>query len=125
MKGLDQDSFNSNKNSKRSAQESYEYWNMDWTHSSSLQTLNSFKIDSGSIVKQNENLLKFATTLKTTKQVCSDMFMSDSALVACNMSNIININELIGLCELDYDVAPVRNCLLFLKSTKCEHSLSK
>ena len=115
MKGLDQDSFNSNKNSKRSVQESNEYWNMDWTHSSSLPTLNSFRIDSGSIVKQNENLLKFANALKTTKQVCSDMLLSDSALVACNTSNIININELIGLCELDYDVAPVTKLFIISK----------
>jgi hypothetical protein len=35
------------------------------------------------------------------------MFLSDNALISCNQSEIIDINNLIGLCELDYDVAPV------------------
>ena len=42
MKGLDQDSFNNDKVSKRSVNvETFENWN-NWRHSSSLQTLKSF-----------------------------------------------------------------------------------
>ena len=44
---------------------------------------------------------------KATKQVCSEMLLSDAALISCNQSEIIDINNLIDLCELDYDVAPV------------------
>jgi len=50
MKGLDQDSFNDDdKKSKRSA-ESFEHWNNDWSRSSSLPTLNGFKVDFKSMV---------------------------------------------------------------------------
>jgi hypothetical protein len=51
MKGLDQDSFNDDKKSKRSTDvETFENWNIDWAHSSSLPTLNGFKVDSMSFV---------------------------------------------------------------------------
>ncbi len=33
--------------------------------------------------------------------------MGDDALIQCNQSNIIDIKNLITLCELDYDGAPV------------------
>ncbi len=49
--------------------------------------------------------------MKATKQVCSQMFLSDNALISCNTSNIININNLISLCELDYEVAPVNKII--------------
>jgi hypothetical protein len=48
-KGLDQDSFNDGKKSKRSA-ETFENWNYNWRHSSCLSTLNGFQMDSASIV---------------------------------------------------------------------------
>jgi hypothetical protein len=35
------------------------------------------------------------------------MFMGDNALVQCNASNIIDIKNLIKLCESDYVGAPV------------------
>ncbi len=46
-------------------------------------------------------------SVTTTKQACNDMFMSDSALVSCSNSAIINLSLLISLCELDYDASPV------------------
>ena len=48
-----------------------------------------------------------AILTKTTKEVCSQMFMDDSALVSCSTSGIIDISQLITLCELDYNASPV------------------
>ena len=61
--------------------------------------------------QKDESHQKFASfiSVKTTKQVCNDTFMSDNALIQCDASSIIDIDNLIGLCELDYDVAPVIN----------------
>jgi hypothetical protein len=53
----------------------------------------------------------FDVSVRAAKQVCSQMFLSDNALISCNTSNIINITNLIALCELDYEVAPVNNIL--------------
>jgi hypothetical protein len=33
--------------------------------------------------------------------------MGDNALIQCNKSEIIDIKNLIGLCQTDYDGAPV------------------
>ena len=64
------------------------------------------------IIKKEQNdeaHKKFASFIsaKTTEHVCNDTFMSDIALIQCNQSKIIDIENLITLCELDYDGAPV------------------
>ena len=63
--------------------------------------------------------------MKATKQVCSQMFLSDNALISCNTSNIININNSIALCELDYEVAPVNKCISFFLILNFKLNLSK
>ena len=110
---LNQDVFNEEQTTKKRSvdYETNENLNYDWSRSSSLQTLKHFKRDHSSLVNEapSYGIEKVVSILKkTTKQACNDMFMNDSALVACSASNIFNINQSISLCELDYDASPVK-----------------
>ena len=54
------------------------------------------------------------TVLTTSNASCRALLQGDSAILNCNSSGIIDLDQLIGLCELDYESDPVNiKCVPF------------
>ena len=47
------------------------------------------------------------TVLTTSNVSCRALLQGDSSILNCNSSGIINLDQLIALCELDYESDPV------------------
>ena len=96
--GLDEDSYDEEdgqRKSKRSASN-------ECSDSSSLKTLQNFNLNSALDLNKHVKVsaLKAAAS---SKPMCGQMLLSDSALTRCDSLGIFNLTQLVQLCEQDYD----------------------
>jgi hypothetical protein len=122
FKGLKQDSYNGikTKKVKRSIEfETVESSNRkSWTESSSLSTLENFNLNLISVQIPSTGGL-FKNALTTSNVSCRTMLLGDSGILSCNSSGIINLDQLVSLCELDYASAPSTDWVYgYLESSK-------